>query len=76
MTSSDRKGLSREEMESLFRAIAEHIDAQPAADRERFLTKAFFLLADATGALPPARKALEDAAAARDIPGTSRAEQH
>ena len=70
---TDRKGLNREEMETLFRAIAEHIDKQNPADRERFLTKAFFLLADASGKLPAALKALEDAAAARDIPGTSRA---
>ncbi len=74
MTTSD-KGLSREEVEILFRTIAEHIDAQPAADRERFLTKAFFLLADAAGELPKARKALEGAAAARDIAGTSRAKR-
>lgn len=71
MTSTD-KGLPREQMEILFQAIAEHIDAQPAADRERFLTKAFFLLGDSCAALPLALKALEEAAAARDIPGTSR----
>ena len=65
--------LNRDQMETLFRAIAEHIDRQPAADRERFLTKALFLLADASGDLPAALKALDDAAAAHDIPGTSRA---
>lgn len=67
--------LNREEMETLFRAIAEHIEAEPAADRERFLTKAFFLLADGAGDLAMALKALDDAAAARDIPGTSRADK-
>jgi hypothetical protein len=65
--------LSRDEMETLFRAIAEHIDKQQPADRERFLAKALFLLADGTGNLPAALKALDDAAAACDIPGTSRA---
>ena len=65
--------LNREEMETLFRAIAEHIDTQPAADRERFLTKALFLLSDRAGDLAMALKALDDAAAARDVPGTSRA---
>ena len=65
--------LNREEMETLFRAVAEHIDKQPAADRERFLTKALFLLAEAGGDLAMALKALDDAATARDIPGTSRA---
>jgi hypothetical protein len=67
--------LNREEMETLFRAIAEHIDRQRPADRERFLTKALFLLADGAGDLAMALKALDDAAAARDIPGTSRATQ-
>ena len=67
--------LNREEMETLFRAIAEHIDRQPAADRERFLTKALFLLAEAGSDLPMALKALDDAAAAGDVPGTSRAAQ-
>jgi hypothetical protein len=65
--------LNREEMEALFRAIAEHIDKQPADGRERFLTKALFLLAEAGSDLAMALKALDDAAAARDIPGTSRA---
>ena len=65
--------LNRDEMETLFRAIAEHIDKQPAADRERFLAKALFLLAEGKGDLAAALKALDDAAAARDIPGTSRA---
>jgi hypothetical protein len=65
--------LNREEMETLFRAIAEHIDSQPADGRERFLTKALFLLAEAGSDLAMALKALDDAAAARDIPGTSRA---
>jgi hypothetical protein len=65
--------LNRDEMETLFRAIAEHIDKQQPADRERFLAKVLFLLADGTGNLPAAIKALDDAAAARDIPGTSRA---
>jgi hypothetical protein len=67
--------LSREDMEILFRAISEHIDRQLAADRERFLTKALLLLADGAGNLPMALKALDDAAATRDIPGTSRAAQ-
>ena len=65
--------LNREEMETLFRAIAEHIDRQPADGRERFLTKALFLLAEAGSDLAMVLKALDDAAAARDIPGTSRA---
>lgn len=65
--------LDRDQMETLFRAIAEHIDRQAPADRERFLTKALFLLADSAGDLPMALKALDDAAVARDIPGTSRA---
>jgi hypothetical protein len=65
--------LNRDEMETLFRVIAEHIDKQQPADRERFLAKALCLLADGTGNLPAALKALDDAAAACDIPGTSRA---
>jgi hypothetical protein len=65
--------LNREEMETLFRAIAEHIDRQPEDGRERFLTKALFLLADGASDLPMALKALDDAAAAQDVPGTSRA---
>jgi hypothetical protein len=68
--------LNREDMETLFRAIAEHIDAQPAADRERFLTKALFLLAEAGSDLAMALKALDEAAAAQDVPGTSRAAKH
>jgi hypothetical protein len=67
--------LNREEMETLFRAIAEHIDKQPTDGRERFLTKVLFLLADGAGDLAMALKALDDAAAARDIPGTSRADK-
>lgn len=68
-------GLNREDMEILFRAVAEHVDRQRPADRERFLTKALFLLADGAGDLPLALKCLDDAAAARDIPGTSRAKR-
>lgn len=55
--------LGRGGLEALFPKLAEHIDATPPAARERFLVKAFLLLADAHGRLDTALKCLDDAKA-------------
>jgi hypothetical protein len=57
-------GLGRAGLEALFPRLAEHIDRTPPAARERFLAKAFLLLADAHGGLDVALRCLDDAAAA------------
>lgn len=56
-------GLGREGLEALFPRLAEHIDRVPPAARERFLVKAFLLLADAAGNLDVAVRCLDDASA-------------
>lgn len=55
-------GLGREGLEALFPRLAEHIDATPPPARERFLVKAFLLLADGGGDLDRALRCLEQAA--------------
>lgn len=57
-------GLGRDGLEALFPKLAEHIDRTPPAARERFLVKAFLLLADAGGDLEIAVRCLDDASAA------------
>ncbi len=49
-------------LETLFPRLAECIDRTPRDARERFLTKAFLLLADAHGGLDVALRCLEAAA--------------
>lgn len=55
--------LGRDGLEALFPKLAEHIDATPPAARERFLVKAFLLLADTHGDLDAALRCLDDARA-------------
>jgi hypothetical protein len=55
-------GLGRDGLEILFPRLADHIDRTPREARERFLTKAFLLLADAHGGVEVALRCLEDAA--------------
>lgn len=55
--------LGRAGLEALFPKLAEHIDATPPPARERFLVKAFLLLADAHGQLDAALRCLDDARA-------------
>jgi hypothetical protein len=55
--------LGRDGLEALFPKLAEHIDATPPAARERFLVKAFLLLADTHGDLATALRCLDDARA-------------
>ncbi len=55
--------LGRAGLEALFPKLADHIDATPPAARERFLVKAFLLLADAQGDLGLALRCLDDARA-------------
>ena len=56
-------GLGRAGLETLFPRLADHIDRTPPAARERFLTKAFLLLADAHGGLDVVLRCLDEAAA-------------
>ncbi len=60
---SQQPELGRAGLEALFPKLAEHIDATPPAARERFLAKAFLLLADAHGGLDTALRCLDDARA-------------
>jgi len=63
----DRGSLGAEELETLFRSVADHIDAQQPEARTRFMCKAFFLLAEASGNLPLALEALKGAAETVEI---------
>ena len=54
-------GLGRDGLEALFPALAHYVDCTPPAARERFLAKAFLLLADAGGSLDVALRCLKDA---------------
>jgi len=63
------EGLGREGLEALFPRLAGHLDLQSPAARERFLVKAFLLLADAGGDADAALWSLDAAAAAGDVPG-------
>ena len=54
-------GLGRAGLETLFPRLAEHIDRTPREARERFLTKAFLLLAEAHGGLEVALRCLDEA---------------
>ena len=56
-------GLGRAGLETLFPRLADHIDGMPREARERFLTKAFLLLADAHGGLDVVLRCLDEAAA-------------
>lgn len=69
MSLSPDAGLGREGLEALFPKLAEHIDAVPPAARERFLAKAFLLLADACGDLDAALRSLNGAAASAAVTG-------
>lgn len=62
MPLSPDAGLGREGLETLFPKLAEHIDATPPDARERFLVKAFLLLADAYGNADAALRCLDEAA--------------
>lgn len=55
-------GLGRDGLERLIQRLAERIDATAPDRRERFLTKAFMLLADRHGHLDSALASLDDAA--------------
>lgn len=61
----DNAGLGREGLETLFPRLADHIDRTPREARERFLAKAFLLLADAHGGLDVVLLCLDQAAAAQ-----------
>jgi hypothetical protein len=67
--SESRPGLGRDGMEALFPSVAGHIDAMPPAARERFLMKAFLLMADTHGDLEAALRALETAARSGSVEG-------
>ncbi len=54
-------GLGRDGLEALFPALADYVDRTPPTARERFLTKAFLLLADAGGNLDLAMRCLKEA---------------
>jgi hypothetical protein len=60
------------ELETLFRAVADHLDAQEPDARTRFMCRAFFLLAEGTGNLPLALEALKGAAETTHIEGRIR----
>lgn len=62
--------LGRAGLEALFPKLAEHIDATPPAGRERFLAKAFLLLADAQGDLDTVLRCLAEAHASTVTRGT------
>lgn len=64
--------LGRAGLETLFPKLAEYIDATPPAARERFLVKAFLLLADAHGQLDVALRCLDDAQASAAQAGRGR----
>jgi hypothetical protein len=55
-------GLGCDGLETLFPRLADHIDRTPREARERFLTKAFLLLADAHGGIDVALRCLAEAA--------------
>ncbi len=55
-------GLGRDGLETLFPRLAQQIDAVPREARERFLVKAFLLLADKHGDVATAISCLEEAA--------------
>lgn len=57
-----QRGLGREGLETLFPRLAQLIDATPLALRERFLVKAFLLLAEESGDLDGTLRCLEQAA--------------
>ena len=62
-------GLGREGLEALFPRLAGHLDLQTPAARERYLVKAFLLLADAGGDADAALWSLDAAAVSGDVPG-------
>jgi hypothetical protein len=59
------------ELEALFESVALHIDAQPPEVRTRFMCKAFFLLAQASGDVSLALGALQAAAETSHVQGRS-----
>ena len=69
MPLSPEMGLGREGLEALFPKLAEQIDAVPPAARERFLVKAFLLLAEAHGQTDVALRCLDEAAHVPDDGG-------
>jgi hypothetical protein len=71
MVAEPSSGLSAAELEELFPLLARHLDKLPEPAQAKFLCKAFFLLAHATGHLPAAIRALEEAAATENVSGRS-----
>ena len=62
-------GLGPDGLEVLFPALAEHLDATAPGQRERFLAKAFLLLAEIHGDADAAIRALRESAATAVVAG-------